>query len=371
MRELWNLVVDLDERFVFDAPGAAGVELSTEDGADERVLAWIDDEFGGYWSSEARAGRNVVARRDGAPVGFATFDARALQFRWLRGLAREPGVGLFGPFGVAARERGDGLGTALLFRALGALRARGYDRALIGAVGDKSLLEFYARVAGARVAERFVRRELLEPRARVVIMASGNGSNLQAVLDRVEEKRLPISVAGVVVNDVRARAIERAHKARVPSVAVLPWKRTQETRAGYDARLHAAVAAMAPDMVLLLGWMHLLDERFVEAFPELLNLHPAFLPLDERCDEVTMPDGTRVPAFRGARAVRDALDAACPWTGATVHVVTPFTDRGPVVARKPLRIRAGETDEAVMQRLHPIEHRLVAAAVVRRLYERE
>lgn len=333
-------------------------------------MAWIDDEFGGYWSSEARAGRNVVARRDGAPIGFATFDAQGLRFRWLRGSARERGVGLFGPFGVAARERGGGLGAALLRRALGALRLRGYERALIGAVGNPELIQFYAGAAGARVAERFVRRELLSPRPRVVIMASGNGSNLQALLDRTGEKRLPIGVAGVVVNDPQARAVERARKARVPSVAVLPWKRREEERASYDARLLAAVRAMEPEMVLLLGWMHLLDARFVTTFPELLNLHPAFLPLDERRDDVTMPDGARIPAYRGAHAVRDALTAGSAWTGATVHVVTPFTDRGPVVARKPLRVWPNEAEDEVMRRLHPIEHSLVATGVMRWLFER-
>lgn len=333
--------------------------------------AWIDDEFGGYWSSEARAGGNVVARRNGAPIGFATFDARGLRFRWLRGLAREPGVGLFGPVGVAASERGGGLGTALLRRALRELRDRGYSRALIGAVGSDETMRFYVETAGARVAERFARRDLLKPRPRVAIMASGNGSNLQAVLDRAGEKVLPIKIVGVVVNDPQARAVERARRERVPSVAVLPWKRREEARAEYDARLRAVVEEMEPEMVVLLGWMHLLDERFVAAFPELLNLHPAFLPLDEKRDDVTMPDGSRIPAFRGAHAVRDALAAGSLWAGATVHAVTPDTDRGPVVARKPLRISSGETEADVMTRLHPIEHRLVATAIKRRLFERD
>lgn len=374
MRELCNLVVDLDERFGSDAPNARpatfdDAAIAVEDAADERLLAWIDDEFGGYWSSEARAGGNVVARRAGAPVGFATFDAQGLRFRWLRGLARERGVGLIGPLGVAAKVRGGGLGAMLVRQALAALRARGYARALIGAVGADGI-PFYAQAVGARVAERFVRRELLKPRPRVVVMASGNGSNLQAVLDRVEEKRLPITIAGVVVNDPQARAIERARRARVPSVAVLPWKRREETRADYDTRLRAAVGEMAPDLVLLLGWMHLLDDTFVETFPQLLNLHPAFLPLDETRDAVTMPDGAATAAFRGAHAVRDALAAGSTWTGATVHAVTPFTDRGPVVARKPLPVTPGETEADVMRRLHPIEYRVVATGIRRWLFER-
>lgn len=370
MNELFNLVVALDERFTRDAAASRDVELCVEDAADERTLAWIDDEFGGYWSSEARAGSNVIARRDGAPAGFATFDPKGLRFRWLRGLARERDVGVFGPFGVAANARGEGIGRALLQRAFAGLRDRGYARALIPAVGDDALVRYYAEAAGARVAERFDRAALVAPRARAVVLASGNGTNLQAVLDGVAAGTLPIEIAGVVVNAPQARAIERARAAHVATVAVLPWKRKEEPRAEYDARLRAAVAAMEPEMVLLLGWMHLLDEPFVAAFPELLNLHPAFLPLDERRDDVTMPDGSRMPAFRGAHAVRDALADGCAWVGATVHAVTPSTDRGPVVARKPLRVEAGEDEDRVMARLHPLEHRLVAAAVMRRLFER-
>jgi folate-dependent phosphoribosylglycinamide formyltransferase PurN len=116
--------------------------------------------------------------------------------------------------------------------------------------------------------------------------------------------------------------------------------------------------------------MHLLDERFVHAFSDVLNLHPAFLPLDPQRDDVALPDGTRIPAFRGAAAVRDALASGSRWVGATVHAVTAATDRGPVLVRKPLRVVPGETLEAVMERLHPIEHRLVTAGIMRWLYER-
>ena len=81
--------------------------------------------------------------------------------------------------------------------------------------------------------------------------------------------------------------------------------------------------------------------------------------------------GSTMPAFRGAAAVRDALAAGHGWIGATVHVVTPLTDRGPVITRRPLRVELGEDENAAMRRLHPLEHELVAAAVLRRLYERE
>lgn len=371
MNHLSNLVVDLDDRF--DAASVAhidGVKFGVAGAIDDTTLAWIDESFGGWWSSEARAGTNLVARRDEGPVGFATFDPQNVRFAWLAGIAREPGVGIFGPFGVALEERGGELGRALLHRALAGLRERGYSRALIPAVGDERLIRFYADAAGARVAERFEKNVLMGPRVRTLVMASGSGTNLQAVLDRSRDGRLPLDVAAVVVNVPGAYAVERARAAQVPSVYELLWKRLERTRADYDAELLDVVRDEHPDLVLLLGWMHLLAEPFVRAFPNLLNVHPAFLPLDPQQDDVGMPDGTRIPAFRGAYAVRDAFAAGSRWIGATVHVVTPQTDRGPVLTRKPLRLLPGEEQADALARLHPIEHELVSAGIRRWLYER-
>jgi phosphoribosylglycinamide formyltransferase-1 len=372
--ELHNLAVELDDAFVARAEGIAtsieGGDVSIEfgRGMPGDALAWIDETFGGSWSSEAAAGENVVARRGGRPVGFATIDARGLRFRWLHGLASDPGIGLFGPFGVAESERGGSLGRAVLMRALLALRARGYARALIAAVSGTSLVRYYADAAGALVVESFT-REQLTPAARVIVMASGNGTNLQAAIDARAGGRFACEIAGVVVNRASAYAVERAKNAGIP-VSIVTWDRAREPREVYDARLCEAVSALAPELIVLLGWMHLLDERFVRAFPRIVNLHPAFLPLDFLADEVDMPDGTRIPAFRGAHAIRDAVAAGARWTGATVHDVTPETDRGPVVVRKPVRLAGGEDESDALARIRPIEHELVVAAILRCSYER-
>ncbi|HEY6327110.1 MAG TPA: GNAT family N-acetyltransferase [Candidatus Cybelea sp.] len=367
MREILNLVVDLSRERAIPPP-PADVEIAAPAPTDERTLAWIDETFGGTWSSEAYAGRSVVARRDGAPIGFATIDPRGLTFSWLDGLAREPGVGVFGPFGVAPQERGRGVGRALLGHALGALRESGYARAIVPAVGDERLAACYAENAGAEVAERFDRAALLRPRRRTLVLASGNGSNFAAVLDAVRDGALPLDVVGLVANNESAYAIERARVAGVLAT-VVSWDRERESRAEYDARLLAAARTPEPDLVLLLGWMHLLSSSFVAAFPELLNLHPAFLPLDPARDDVVLPDGSRMPAFRGARAVRDARNASSAWVGATLHRVTGATDRGPVMARKPLRVNPGEEEAQLMERVHEIERGVVRAGITRWLYE--
>jgi phosphoribosylglycinamide formyltransferase-1 len=372
--ELHNLAVELDDAFAARAEGIAttfeGGDVAIEfgRGMPGDALAWIDETFGGSWSSEAAAGENVVARRNGRPVGFATIDARGLRFRWLHGLASDPGIGLFGPFGVSESERGGNLGRALLMRALLVLRERGYARALIAAVSGTSLLRYYADAAGALVVESFT-REQLTPAARVIVMASGNGTNLQAAIDARAGGRFACEIAGVVVNRASAYAVERAKNAGIP-VSIVTWDRAREPREVYDARLCDAVSALAPELIVLLGWMHLLDERFVRAFPRIVNLHPAFLPLDFLADEVDMPDGTRIPAFRGAHAIRDAVAAGARWTGATVHDVTPETDRGPVVVRKPVRLAGGEDESDALARIRPIEHELVVAAILRCSYER-
>jgi phosphoribosylglycinamide formyltransferase 1 len=375
VRRLCNLVVDLDARFDVDAVlvqtqlDSKGVHIASPAAACERTLAWIDEEFGGTWSSEAHLGSNVLAFRGDAPVGFATFDPKGLRFRWLAGAARERDVGVFGPFGVARCERGSGLGAGLLRLALARLRERGFGRALIAAVGSDRLIRYYAETVGAQVFERFDVDAWARPRPRAVVLVSGQGTNLQTVLDAARTGALPIDVAAVISNNTEAYANERARSAAVPLV-VLPWNRKDEPRHHYDERLREAVEAQRPDVVLLLGWMHLLPEAFVRSFASLLNLHPAFLPLDPERDDVVMPDGRRIEAFRGPHAVRDALAAGSSWVGATVHAVTPETDRGPVLARKPLRVTPGEEEAGVMERLHAVEHELVGAAVMRWLYER-
>ncbi|HEY2475224.1 MAG TPA: formyltransferase family protein [Candidatus Cybelea sp.] len=368
MSTLVNLVVELDTTATL--PPVPQVEISEPAPADDRVLAWIDDEFSPTWSSEAAAGATLVARHVTTPIGFVTIAARGLKFRWLAGLGKEQDVGLFGPFGVAVHQRKSGLGEALLRVALAALAQRGYARALIPAVSGDSLIRYYVDAVGARVAERFDRAALLAPPPRTLVMASGNGSNLQAVLDASAEGTLPIEIAALICNNPGALAIERARRADVPIVSVLSWDRGRESRAQYDGRLLEAARACEPNLVLLLGWMHLLGASFVEAFPDLLNLHPAYLPLDPDQDSVVMPDGTRITAFRGPRAVRDALASASRWMGATVHRVTRATDRGPVLARKPLRVEPGEEEATLMERVHGVEQKLVPAAVTRWLFER-
>ena len=153
MNEMVNLLVDLrapqfDESALVRAQEAiarAGFTNATCDAADDAFLAWIDEVFGGTWSSEAYAGKSAVAKKDGAFAGFAAYDPRGLQFSWLRGLGAQAGVGIFGPFGVAPEFRRLPIGPHLLLAALasladgirdaGALLWPGRWRVIAGSIG--------------------------------------------------------------------------------------------------------------------------------------------------------------------------------------------------------------------------------------------
>jgi phosphoribosylglycinamide formyltransferase-1 len=372
-----NLLVELQsEQFGADALARAlraienaGFSVERQERGSDRYLAWIDAEFGGTWSSEAFAGSSVIVKHGDAFAGFATYDPRSLEFSWLRGVGAQSGVGIFGPFGVASGFRGSPIGPNLLIAALASLRERGYARALIPAVGNEKLVEYYTRHSGAQIVERFEKSRWRERRYRTVVLASGNGSNLQSVLDGVSKGTLPLDIGMLLSNKASAYALERARAANVYAMA-LPWDRKAQTRAEYDSSLFQAVQREEPELILLLGWMHLLDDAFIAAFPQMINIHPAFLPLDQSSDEVGFPDGSVTPAFRGAHAVRDALEWGARWVGASSHRVTLDADRGPVLVRAPLALAQDDTEASIMERLHPLEHRVLAGGIMRWVYER-
>ncbi|GAC1313419.1 MAG: hypothetical protein NVS2B3_04130 [Vulcanimicrobiaceae bacterium] len=368
-----NLLVDLgDPLFAQDDVHHAiealdregGVYAGREHRTPERILGWIDGTFGGVWSHEAAAGGIWIAQRGGEPVGFASYDARGLRYRWLRAWTTRDGVGIFGPLGVAVAERGRGVGGVLLRAGLFSLRERGYRQALVPAVAP-DLVPFFERHAGARAVENADLE--LRRRVRTTVLASGNGGNFAAVLAAAAAGVVPLDVTALVVNRSDAFAATRAREGGI-AVREAIWNRATETRTAYDERLLATVAATEPELVLLLGWMHVLAPPFIARFPELLNVHPAFLPLDPAADRVTMPDGSSLPAYRGAHAFDDALAARSAWAGATMHRVGVAVDRGAVLARAPLPLDGAPSD--LERRLHALEHRVVVDAIRRWTWER-
>lgn len=212
---------------------------------------------------------------------------------------------------------------------------------------------------------------MTDQRIPTAVLASGNGTNLQAVIDAVAAGLLPLDLRVVVANDPDAFAIERAARAGI-AVAVLPFRRHEQTRAAYAQRVARVLQEAGARLVLLLGWMHVLAPDFLEAgFAGVLNLHPSYLPQDPSADRVTFPDGSELPVFRGPHALSDALKAGAPQTGATLIEITPLVDRGPILARKVLPLRRDDDETSALERLHAVEQEVVREGVLRWLEGRK
>jgi phosphoribosylglycinamide formyltransferase 1 len=185
---------------------------------------------------------------------------------------------------------------------------------------------------------------------RLVVLASGTGSNLQAILDACAGGTLPARVVAVVSDRPDATALDRATTAGVPAIALA--RRPGELRADYDTRLAAAVGAHDPDLVVLAGWMRILTMSFLAHFPDrVVNLHPA-LP------------GELPGTHSIERAWHEALAGERTRTGVMVHLVPDEgVDCGPVVATAIVPIQPDDTLESLAARVHATEHRLLVSAL--------
>jgi phosphoribosylglycinamide formyltransferase 1 len=201
------------------------------------------------------------------------------------------------------------------------------------------------------------------PLPRIAVLASGSGTNLQALLDATAHGTVEAEVAVVVSDRVDAGALRRASAAGVATVWLpLVDRLDPVVREAYDRRLAVVTSAFEPDLIVLAGWMLILGPRFLNMFPgRIVNVHPALLP-DGDGAEVLTSHG-RLPALRGPRTVRDALRQRLPATGATVHYVTNAVDCGPVILREEVPILPDEDEGQLHERIKSIEHRLLPRAV--------
>jgi phosphoribosylglycinamide formyltransferase-1 len=179
----------------------------------------------------------------------------------------------------------------------------------------------------------------------IVILISGRGSNMEAVVRACEAEKWPARVAAVISNKADARGLEFARARGIPT-AVVPSKEFA-SRAAFDAELRKAIDAHAPDLVVLAGFMRILTAPFVEHYAgRMLNIHPSLLP-----------------AFPGLATHRQALDAGVLEHGATVHFVTAELDHGPAIAQARIDVRPGDTEETLATRLLVEEHKLYPYAI--------
>jgi phosphoribosylglycinamide formyltransferase 1 len=201
------------------------------------------------------------------------------------------------------------------------------------------------------------------PVPRIAVLASGSGTNLQALLDATRHGTVEAEVAVVVSDHADAGALRRAAAAGVATVWLPLVNRLDAVaREAYDRRLAAVTSAFEPDLIVLAGWMLILTPPFLDRFSgRVVNVHPALLPDGEGIEVLTSHG--RLPALRGPRAVRDALTKRLPATGATVHYVTNAVDCGPVILREEVPILPGDDEVQLHERIKAVEHRLLPRAI--------
>lgn len=179
----------------------------------------------------------------------------------------------------------------------------------------------------------------------IVILISGRGSNMRAVIEAAGTRKWPVRIAVVISSRPDAPGLMFAREQGIATVVV--DSRAFATRELFDAQLISLIDMHAPELVLLAGFMRILSAGFVSHYAgRLLNIHPSLLP-----------------SFAGLATHRQALDAGVKLHGATVHFVTPRLDHGPIVAQAAVPVLADDTEESLGQRVLEQEHLLYPLAV--------
>jgi phosphoribosylglycinamide formyltransferase-1 len=181
--------------------------------------------------------------------------------------------------------------------------------------------------------------------AKLVVLASGSGTLLQAVIDAAARPGYPAKVAAVGADRTGIEALARAERAGIPSFTVRVGDHPD--RAAWDKALSEAVAAYQPDLVVSAGFMKILGPTFLGRFA-VLNTHPALLP-----------------SFPGMHAVRDALEAGVKVTGSTVHFVDAGVDTGPIIAQEAVAIEPDDEEDVLHERIKAVERRLLVETIER------
>ncbi|WP_240732225.1 phosphoribosylglycinamide formyltransferase [Geobacter sp. FeAm09] len=180
---------------------------------------------------------------------------------------------------------------------------------------------------------------------RLAVLVSGNGTNLQAIMDHIASGEINATIVCVVSNRQDAFALERAEKHGIPAIALESG--AYANRREYDAALVEILRNHGAQLVVLAGFMRILTDVMVTAYPHaIMNIHPALLP-----------------AFPGLHAQKQALDHGVRFAGCTVHFVDCGTDTGPIILQAVVPVREDDTEESLSARIQHEEHRIYPEAV--------
>jgi phosphoribosylglycinamide formyltransferase-1 len=179
----------------------------------------------------------------------------------------------------------------------------------------------------------------------IAVLVSGSGTNLQAIIDAVKSGYIPAKIALVVSDQRGAFALQRAQKAGIETLIL--DKKDFATREDFDKEISKNLKKKGVGLVVLAGFMRLLSPAFIKEYRNrIVNVHPALLP-----------------AFKGTRGIKDALEYGAKVTGVTVHFVDEELDNGPVILQRAVEVKGDDTEEALLERVHAQEHKIYPEAI--------
>lgn len=180
---------------------------------------------------------------------------------------------------------------------------------------------------------------------KIAVLCSGNGTNLQAIIDSIRSGYIPVEIAMVVSDKKNARALVRAREAGIETL--LLDAKDFKSREDFDKEIVRNLKKKGVGLVVLAGYMRLLSPYFIREYRDkIINIHPALLP-----------------SFKGTHAIKDALEHGSKVTGVTVHFVDEKLDDGPIILQKAVDIEDDDDEEALLERVHKEEHRLYPEAI--------
>ncbi len=182
------------------------------------------------------------------------------------------------------------------------------------------------------------------PAYTLVVLISGSGTNLQAIIDAIQEG-LPATIAAVISNESSAYALKRAKQAGIATEVI--DHRMFESRHSFDDKLAAVIDSYRPQLIILAGFMRVLGKSFVDHFQDrILNIHPSLLP-----------------DYKGLNTHQRVLDDDKTYHGCSVHVVTSVLDSGPIIIQAKIRIKDDDTAGKLQQRVQQMEYKIYPAAI--------
>lgn len=179
----------------------------------------------------------------------------------------------------------------------------------------------------------------------VIVLISGNGSNLQAIIDAIQQDKLPIAIQAVISDRPGAYGLTRAQQANIPT-HIIDYKHFSD-RIRFDKALMQQIDAYQPDLIVLAGFMRILTPECVQHYlGKMINIHPSLLP-----------------KYQGLHTHHRVLEAGETEHGASVHYVTPELDSGPIILQARVPVLASDTAESLQQRVHQAEYQIYPAAI--------